>query len=743
MSRDFDRRFPSFVLGPHDRITIEGKQMRLSYMSGDQAILVPADGNGLTESFDVAQLNRLSAAGKVLHEVEYYLPPQLRSASVRNFFDLVAPNLPPAHRQRVDIRYAMAQALMELNDRSLGKNRIKMSDESITANMPMIREYAADYLEKDCPNPAAVEKLRKYRDGTGKKPRGGGASLTPEAANARTIRKWVALVKAGGKWALIDKCANRGNHSSYFSPEENALMMKTVNEFYLHLNGHSPGATAQEVRKVFTKENEARLEKGLSALRIPSREAVRKLINSLDKFMVLVARRGQKEAIKLMKPVGQGLTVSRPFERVEIDETKIDLITIMAQSGLLGLFTTEELTELGLDNTKDRWWLVVAIDCRTRMIVGMQLTRNPTTSAALECLRMTMTPKGHFADAVGALTPWNASGKCETLVADNGVFKSIRFTDACADLGVDVLRTIAGSPSMRGTIERLFRTASMKLFSRLSGRTFSNVLQRGDHPSEDRACLYPEDLCFALVRWIVDIYHNTSHEGLGGRTPLQQWEADHEAGNYPLHALPLREHQRLAFGLPLTRQLRKDGITILGLRYHSEELARWFLIYGNQDVDVRWDHQDIGAVSVHLDGRWMEVKTVHEVSRHDQPFDGLSAAEWTATNRALRTGDPKRKEWDENVVFAALDAIKDMNAQKQQAFKIVDRNWNEKTFIDREALFSGFSIQRSAPKTRDSEDGFGRSIEPRAPQSDAVTATDPAITRKSKSAAPSKMKIKE
>jgi hypothetical protein len=42
MSRDFDRRFPSFVLGPHDRITIEGKPMRLSYMSGDQAVLVPA-----------------------------------------------------------------------------------------------------------------------------------------------------------------------------------------------------------------------------------------------------------------------------------------------------------------------------------------------------------------------------------------------------------------------------------------------------------------------------------------------------------------------------------------------------------------------------------------------------------------------------------------------------------------------------------------------------------------------------
>lgn len=743
MSRDFDRRFPSFLLGPHDRITIQGKAMKLSYMSGDMAVLVPADGNGLAETFDIAQLNRLNAAGKILHEVEYYLPSHLRSGPVRNYADLVGPNLPPAHRLRVDIRYAMAQAAIDLNDRSRGKDRVKMSDESITANMPTIREYAADYLERDCPNPAAVEKLRNYREGKGQKPRGGGASLTPEAANARTIRKWVALFKVGGKWALIDKCAERGDRSSYFSPDENALMMKTVNEFYLSLNQPSAGATATEVRRIFTEVNQERVEKGLSELRIPSREAVRKVIKSLDTFTALVARQGQKTAMKLMKPVGQGLIVSRPLERVEIDETKIDLITIMAQSGLLGLFTTEELTELGLDNKKDRWWLVVAIDCRTRMILGMQLTRNPTTSAALECMRMTMTPKAQFADAVGALTPWNACGKCETLAADNGVFKSIRFTDTCADLGIDVLRTIAGSPSMRGIIERLFRTASMKLFSRLSGRTFSNVLERGDHPSEDRACLDTEDLCFVLVRWIVDIYHNTPHEGLGGRTPLQQWQADHEDGNYPLHALPPREHQRLAFGLPLKRQLRKDGITVLGLRYHSEDLARWFLSRGNHDVDVRWDHHDIGAISVHFDGRWNEVKTVHEISRHDQPFDGLSAAEWTAANRALRTGDPKRREWDESVVFAALDAIKGLNSQKQKAFGIVDRNWDVKTFVDREALFCGFSINKTEPKTREAEDGVGRSIQPRAPQDDAAAPTDLAITRKSKRAAPSKMKIKE
>jgi hypothetical protein len=41
----------------------------------------------------------------------------------------------------------------------------------------------------------------------------------------------------------------------------------------------------------------------------------------------------------------------------------------------------------------------------------------------MECLRMVMEDKGAFADAVGAVTPWNMFGKPEFLVTDNGCFK--------------------------------------------------------------------------------------------------------------------------------------------------------------------------------------------------------------------------------------------------------------------------------------------------------------------------------
>ncbi|SIS26578.1 hypothetical protein SAMN05421666_3608, partial [Roseovarius nanhaiticus] len=48
------------------------------------------------------------------------------------------------------------------------------------------------------------------------------------------------------------------------------------------------------------------------------------------------------------------------------------------------------------------------------------------------------------------------------------------------------------------------------------------------------------------MRWVVDIYHNSPHRGLGGRTPLEQWDADMEDGNYPLSGLPDVASKRLA-----------------------------------------------------------------------------------------------------------------------------------------------------------------------------------------------------
>lgn len=730
MSMNFDRRFPPFHIGEDDRITIGGKAFRLNYLSASGAVLRPDGDTGLAESFTFEHLSRLNAAGKIKHEIDFYLPPELRRAASLTPQYVVKAPLSKLQKKRLDISFAMAQAAVDLQDHSNENVRIGKTEDDLAANMDRIRDLASDFLQDA--DPARIAKLQAYRDGKGKKPQGGDSSARSDAVHPSTLRKWIGKLRQGGKFALTAGYARRGNRTSYFSAEETALMAKTIKGSYLTLQRLSIAATARDVTAAFMEENAARIDKGLSEFRIPSREAVRHYIRKLDKFTVTVARFGKHKAVRDLKPGGEGLEVSRPLERVEMDEWEVDLITIMAKTGLDALFSHQELVALGLiqsdtkeKKAKDRWWVAVAIDCRTRVILGMQLTRAPKTTAALECLRMVLEDKGELADAVGALSPWDTFGKPESLWTDNGCFKSKVFTTCCAEMGITLARTIGGQPAMRARIESYFNRAAEGICARLSGRTFSTALKRGDYDSDARCCIDSDDFAFAMTRWIIDVYHNTPHSGIGGMTPLEMWERDHAVGNYPLHAAPTPELKRAAFGVPLTRSLLKNGITILGVRYHSEELANWFLSNGGQNLDLRWDHSDIGAISVCLDNYWVEVASVHQDCDGNLPFEGLHVQEWLAVRRALQTRSEQQKLWNETVAFTAIKEIREMNTARMLQFKISNHDWDEITLnaTDRSQLFDGFKVTANKAQTRVSNDSYGRAIEPVAPADFTAPAT--------------------
>lgn len=700
---------PLPIIGKDDRITIEQIRYMLLDVIGDKYIFARADGSGLPVEFTRAYLARLNALGAIHHEIDYFLPEHLRKQPVRVAADLALPTISPAQRGRVDVRYAFVMATQFLKDH----HSLKITDEHLKAAMPQIREIAAYYLLEDV-SPELAARISAWQKGEGKKPNASSLPPTPPAMAASTIRNWRKLYNAGGKCALIDKAAKQGNFQSYYTPEENALLMKTVSETYLTRQRKSQEIARLAVRDVFKEENESREKEGKKPLRIPGRQAVRNCIHRIDKFVVVVARFGAEEAMKRMRVHKGRVEYSRPFERVEMDEWQVDLISIMARGQLFQLFTPEELEVLGLNDSKGRWWLVMAIDCRTRCIVGMALTKNPKATAAVHCLRMVVSDKGVFSDAVGALSAWSQFGKPEVLATDNGAaFKSTVFTNACTELGIHALKTIAGQPSMRGRIERVFNTMAVNLMPRLSGRTFGKALDRNGDDGEDRACLDTNDLCFALVRWIVDIYHRTPHEGLGGLTPLEQWELDLEQGNYPLHAAPLKEEKLAAFGVLDERKVVNGGITVLGIRYTSPELGDWFLSKGSKMVQVRWNDQDLGTVSVFLDGAWVEAEA--EFDR----FHGVDAQTWITACRKLRKRDPKRKQWDEDVVFRAIKDISAMNAHRQLAYGILDKAHTPETLKAlRQDAIQGINPTRrpkALPELVEVDDGYGRSIMPVEP----------------------------
>lgn len=705
-----------FRVGQHDRLIIEGRAFRRVGSSGSDVLLRPEDDDGLTETFSRGVLSQLSAHGKIRHEVDYYVPKHMRVPDQTAQTKVSLSCLPPKHRQRVKVRYALVQAVEDL----IAEGLIGLNDNDLACNLDEIATRAKPYL-KDMPTGRDMADDEARRNGeTPRKRKSGQTTEAVVPPHPSTLRKSVAGFRKHGMTHLVDSLSCSGNRTSFFRPEEQALLMATIQSSYLTLERKTIKATIADVAIAFGKANKARAAEKLSLLRVPAREAVRTTIGKLDKAHVLFARYGREEAVKCLRPVRNGLDVERPLQRVEMDEWRINLMSIIYSAGLQTVFGEDFLKSVGLDEDVSRWWLVVAIDCRTRLILGMKLTRDPTTSSAQTCLRMVLSDKGHWADAVGAHTPWSQCGVPELLVTDNGSgFKAHLFASTCAALGHTLLRTQAGAAAMRGTIERFFQTAAINLLPRLKGRTFANILEKGSYPSEQRACLDADDLCFALVRWIIDIYHNSPHEGLGGRTPLEQWEADMAAGNYPKHSAPDTRTLRLAFGVHDTRKVRKCGIKVLGVRYHSATLAAWCLHNGPKDVEFRWDAENIGAIEVCLDGTWFEVPSLCD------RFEGVNAQVWLKVRRSLRSRSPGRKEWDEETVLKAIDDIEAMSAQKSLAFGIIDTAVTPTQLHNFERqLFENFDIV--GKRTTQTEDGeFGRRIVPQTPDHGLPRASQP------------------
>ncbi|MFC2970193.1 Mu transposase C-terminal domain-containing protein [Acidimangrovimonas pyrenivorans] len=694
-----------FRIDAHDRLTIEGKAYRLIGKSGPNVVLRPAEGEELAEQFAMSNLARLSAAGKIKHEVGYYLPDDQKKVTLDGNVELLLAELPPDALKRLKTRHALVQAVKDM----ISEMGIRNNDDDLRAHLDEIRRRAQSYFQDH-----ALEREMRQHDAArngekARRARGNKVSEAIDVPNPSTIRKMVKAYDTKGIAGLADRLTRSGNFSSYFRPEELALLTQTIRESYLTLERKSIKATTEDVKRVFKKENAQRKVDGLSSLRTPGRDAVRAHINKIDKLTVMIARYGREEAIKSLRPVSTGLQVERPLQRVEMDECKIDLMGLFASTGLKGILSPQLLEAFGLDGSKGRWWLVAAIDCRTRVFLGMKLTRDPKTSSALECLRMVLTDKGEWADAVGALTPWSQAGVPENLVTDNGAaFKAWLFNSTCMDLGISLTRTIAGMPSMRGIIERAFGTINGQLMERLSGRTFGSVAERGDHPSEKRACLDTDAQAYALVRYIVDIYHNTPHEGLGGRTPLEQWEADMEDGNFPARGFPDTRTMRLAFGTRLQRNLRKTGVTVMGVNYHSEALAAHYAMTGARALDVRWDQANLGAIEVFVDGNWYEVPAVHD------RFEGVDAHTWLRARRALRARSASRRHWDEETVFKALDDIEALVAKQSLTRNLVDTTLTEKNIRNIEtSLFAGFHVGGKST-TQPAGIGCGRVISPRA-----------------------------
>ena len=689
---------PYFFFDTVDRVTIDGVAYIPTMRNSEGYVFKRADSTGVAEGFSNERLALLVREQRLSVKISYYLP---QAAAV----NLSGPAgsmtlLSGAHESRVRMRNAIVEAFLEMEK---GKQIVR-TDASIEANHASLCHRAAEFYARA--TVLASDKIREQ----------------PKKFSARSLRRWLKEFEEFGIGGNTDNYAKSGNRDGNMLSEARVLLAEQVRG-YLSRDRPTKKTISLKTAAAFSDANNIRAEKGLPPLSVPSRNAISEAIDRLDPFTVAVSRYGQEEAMRRMRLIGRGMfALARPMQRVEMDESCLDLIAIFKEGGLLDFFSEEERKRLGLDGKKGRWWWTVAICATTRCIVGMRLSRTPTRYSALETLQMMLVDKGEWADAVHAMSPWNMYGMPELLVTDCGsAFKSYEFRAACSDLGIRAERAIAGLPQLRGRIERLFRTMGINLLPFLTGRTFSGILERGEYDSEARAALTADELAFALIRWVVDIYHNTPHEGLNGATPLQVWNEASET--YGVRPAPTVDEMGPIFAKPLKRVLSGEGISVMGVRYHSEDLAHFGLHHGEKDMEVRWYPGDIGAIWVKLDD-WVKVGAVFD------GIKGVRAQDWITAARRLRTALRKGQVASQEIVNKAIREIVAMNSAAKTRANILTEDWSDDNLARvEESLFQGFVVasKPAAPDTHSANDGIGQIVNPAVEEPAQPTPATPTV----------------
>ncbi|WP_147311570.1 Mu transposase C-terminal domain-containing protein [Cupriavidus taiwanensis] len=392
-------------------------------------------------------------------------------------------------------------------------------------------------------------------------------------------RKWVF-----GRFdirALIDKWELRGRRPHTDYPDIlRELIVEGIEKIYLTEQRESKVTLRDWINARIRKANLARPPE--EALQNVSIRLINRFLGQYEKYDVLKRRYGERLATQQLAMFGKGPECTRPLQRVEVDNTPLDILVI------------DEATRLVLG----RPWVTVMIDRYSRMVVGFYVSfRKPSVVSVLRCLRHAMLPKTYMRENYPKIqATWPCYGLIELLVCDNGLeFHAQDLEAACADIGTHLLYCQPRAPHLKGVIERFLKTLNYNFLHLVPGTTYATYEKRLGYDSVAKAVLTLSELQHILHKWIVEIYGATYHRGVN-TAPLQRWKEGVEIN--PPELAPDPERLKVYLGPVETRQLDKTGVQLNNLRYTSAELQRVRGDKRSLKVTVRYNPDDLGAVYV-------------------------------------------------------------------------------------------------------------------------------------------------
>jgi putative transposase len=404
------------------------------------------------------------------------------------------------------------------------------------------------------------------------------------ALSVAAVYRWLgAYTRSGGDLrALIPGVHARGGvQVARLRPEVETLTAATIQDRREQAEAVSVDDVRQELAVRLAEENAVRPVQ--DALVLPSRATVARRLADADPLQAHDQPRRQRTAKPAATQYGQTPYPEAPLERVEIDHTRTDLIVIDDRDNLpLGRLT-----------------LTYCLDTATRYPLGYYLGFEPPSYlTVMECLHHAISPKPAVRQLYGTAHDWLAYGLPATLVVDNGKeFIGHDLADACLLLGIILQYCPVRTPQFKAGVERMFGTLNTMLFHTLPGTTFSDPAARGAYPSAAQACVYLSAVDQMLTIFLVDIYAERFHRGLGA-VPARDWEAKTHHGLAP--ALPPNAAElAILLGRTTTRVIQHYGIEFAALRYNCAALGPLRLRLRGQPVKVKYHPADLSCLHVY------------------------------------------------------------------------------------------------------------------------------------------------
>lgn len=494
-----------------------------------------------------------------------------------------------------------------------------------------------------------------------------------EMPSLRTLQRWCkAFEQATSTDQVAPRFSQRGNKRRMTEQADRDFEEAVADEIMRSYFGSNKFNISQITKLVNAQCRDLAARRNYEFRGI-SRRSVMRRVHAMEHSLIACGRVSKADHDQEMRVAIRKLLVERPYERVEVDATPLDIFCCDENGVPIGRATC-----------------YAGIDAATGAVVMIKCSiQKPSQDFVLSALEFCFAPKDEaFNERYGLKYGWLPPAAILTIVLDNAaehhgglVLNALRYLNTTIDY------PMAGTPQAKPFIERFFLTLKNGLINTLPGCTYSQSAFEGDPVARaQKECRLTLPALEALIiRWVADVYM---------QTPIQRLEHRFGIGCSPSRAMQILKQRHVVIPPPDPEEFRnacmryhsremtlgREGVSFHTMTFNSSQLGRLYQRCGQKTkVQVRYNPLDCRSVFV-VDPQDSGVLIDAFNSLEGMPHIGFEEAR--AIRRAAYKSDAELSGMDYQIAHVKmLEEARTLSTGRRMA----DRNRAART-LDRQAI---------------------------------------------------------